>query len=167
MLNQCQFIGNLGRDPEVKSTQSGDKVANLTIACTDKWKSADGERKERTTWVPVVIWGALAGIAEKYLRKGSKVFIQGKFSVRKWHDKDGNDRYTTEVVLQGPGAVLTMLDGPSGDRKQDDGLTHGNQDGNNRSQRPSGGGATSFDDLDDEVPFAHCLPTDNVKRRVL
>ena len=131
--------------------QSGDKVANLSIAVTEKWKDKSGERQERTTWVPIVIWGPLAGIAEQYLRKGSKVFVQGKFSVRKWTDRDGQDRYSTEVVLQGPGAVLNMLDGAKDGKRQDD------TGGGASRPRPSGGGPQSSggyaDDLDDEIPF--------------
>lgn len=115
MLNRCEFIGNLGRDPEIRATQTGDKVANLSLAVSETWKDKNtGERKERTTWVPVVIWGPLASVAERYLRKGSKVYIAGRFSVRKWQDQSGNDRYATEIVLQGFGASLIMLDGPSG-----------------------------------------------------
>lgn len=122
-LNQCSFIGNLGADPEVRSLGNGGKVCNLRLAVSETWKDKQsGERKEKTEWVSVVIFGdGLAGIAERYLRKGSKVFVQGKLATRKWQDKDGADRYSTEVVLQGPGAVLTMLDGPQeqrGERKQ-------------------------------------------------
>lgn len=121
VLNQCQFIGNLGADPEVRSTQSGSRIANFRIAVTEKWKDRQtGERKERTEWIPVAIFtDGLVGVAEKYLRKGSKVFIQGQFKTRKWADQSGNDRYTTEIVLNGPGAVLTMLDGaPQGGGNQ-------------------------------------------------
>lgn len=148
MLNQCQFIGNLGRDPEVKSTQRGDKVANLSIGCSERWKDRDGQRQERTTWVPVVIWGPLVDVAERYLRKGSKVFVQGKFSVRKWKDQSGNDRYTTEIVLQGYDARLELLDG----RREDTGPRE------QRDERPSSGGGSGWDDaggFDDDsgVPF--------------
>lgn len=112
MLNQCQFIGNLGADPETRSFQNGGKVCNLRLAVTEKWKDKQGERHEKTEWVSVAIFGeGLAGVAERYLRKGSKVFVQGKLATRKWQDQSGGDRYSTEVVLQGPGAVLTMLDG--------------------------------------------------------
>ena len=118
-LNSCSFIGNLGKDPEVRTTQGGDKVATFSIACTEKWKGRDGERKERTTWVPVVIWGPLAEVAQNYLRKGSKVFVCGKFTVRKWADRDGQDRYSTEIVLQGGQSQLIMLDGkPDGEGGQ-------------------------------------------------
>lgn len=147
MLNQCQFIGNLGADPESRSFQNGGKVCNLRLAVTEKWKTSSGERKEKTEWVSVAIFGeGLAGVAERYLRKGSKVFVQGKLSTRKWQDQSGADRYSTEVVLQGPGAVLTMLDGPQGNS------------GGGRAQEPHpgahGGDHGGFDpDLDDDIPF--------------
>lgn len=159
-LNSCEFIGNLGKDPEIKSMQNGDKVANLSIAVSEKWKAKDGEKKERTTWVPIVIWGPLVDIAERYLRKGSKIFVRGKFSVRKWQDQSGQDRYATEIVLQGFDAKLEMLDAPKTDsgqhssggqsRQSDDGWG-GGQSG----ARTGGGGSQSRfdDDLDDEVPF--------------
>lgn len=143
-LNQCQFIGNLGADPETRSFQSGDKVTNIRIAVSDKWKDkATGERKEKTEWVSVAIFGPLAGVAEQYLRKGAKVFVSGKLSTRKWQDQSGNDRYSTEVVLQGPQAIWIMLDGPSGDR----------------DTAPSGGygappAAGAPGTADDEIPFA-------------
>lgn len=141
-LNSCQFIGNLGRDPEVRSTQSGDKCANFTIACTEKWKDRNGDQKERTTWVPVVIWGPLADVAGKYLRKGSKVFVSGKFTVRKWKSQDGSDRYATEIVLQGHHAQMIMLDSASsGDR------------GERKQPADTGGGWGSPGDLDDEIPW--------------
>ena len=101
MLNRCEFIGNLGADPEIRSLQNGDKVANLRLACTERWKSKDGEQRERTEWITVVIWGALSGVAERYLRKGSKVYVAGKWTTRKWTDQSGQDRYSTECVLQG------------------------------------------------------------------
>jgi single-strand DNA-binding protein len=117
MLNQCQFIGHLGADPESRSFQNGGKVCNFRLAVTEKWKDKNGERQERTEWVSVAIFSeGLAGVAERYLRKGSKVFISGKLQTRKWQDQSGNDRYSTEVVLQGPNAILTMLDGPQGQR---------------------------------------------------
>lgn len=144
MLNQCQFIGNLGADPEVKSFQNGGRVANLRLAVTDKWKDRNtGERKERTEWISVAIFSdGLVGVVERYLRKGSKVFVQGEWRTRKWQDQSGNDRYSTECVLQGPSGVLTMLDGSQGDRG---------------TQKPADN-RTSYDDrpdddLDDDIPF--------------
>ncbi len=119
MLNQVQIIGHLGADPETRSFQNGGQVCNLRVAVTEKWKGKDGERKERTEWVSVAIFSdGLVKIASEYLRKGSKVFVQGKLQTRKWQDQSGNDRYSTEVVLQGFDAKLVMLDGPGGNRGQ-------------------------------------------------
>ena len=140
MLNQCSFIGNLGADPEIRTTQSGDKVANLRLAVSEKWRDkSSGERKERTTWVPVTIFGNLAGIAEQYCRKGSKIYISGAFDVRKWQDQSGNDRYSTEVVLRPYKGDLVMLDGPSGQRDE------------GRQEPAQGGYGAGLDDS--EIPF--------------
>lgn len=139
MLNQCTFIGNLGADPTVKSFQNGGKVCSLRLAVSEKWKDKDGQQQERTEWVPVSIFSdGLIGVCERFLRKGSKVLIQGKWMTRKWADKDGNDRYSTEVVLRGFDAKLVMLDGKQGgERKQ-----------------PYDGRQDSYaDDLDDDLPF--------------
>jgi single-strand DNA-binding protein len=152
-LNQCNFIGNLGRDPEIRSFQSGEKVANLRLAVSEKWKDKQtGERKERTEWVSVAVFGPLAGIAEQYLRKGSKVFVSGKLVTRKYQDQSGADRYSTEVVLQGPQAILTMLDGPS---QRDDGQSSDTGSGYGGGYgAPATGGAGGIGDMDDEIPFA-------------
>ncbi|WP_030538331.1 single-stranded DNA-binding protein [Sphingobium sp. DC-2] len=150
MLNQCQFIGHLGADPEFRSTQAGKKIGNLRLAVTEKWRDQQGERREKTEWVSVVIFSeGLAGVAERFLRKGSKVFVSGKMATRKWQDQSGNDRYSTEIILQGFDAKLVMLDGASG-QQQDDRLTHRNQDGFGRRESPRN---QSPADLDDEVPF--------------
>lgn len=137
MLNQCQFIGNLGADPEVKSFQSGDRIANLRVAVTERWKDKQsGERKERTEWVSVVLRAGLVEVAEKYLRKGSKVFVSGKMATRKWQARDGSDRYSTEIM----GNQLVMLDG-----KQDG--QQGQQSNARRDPPPA------QDELDSDVPF--------------
>ena len=142
MHNQCQFIGNLGADVETRAFQNGGKVANFRLAVTEKWKDRDGNRQERTEWVSVAVFGdRLVGVCERYLRKGSKVFVQGKQRTRKWQDQSGNDRYSTECVLQGPGAILTMLDGP-----RDNGDQRGG--GNDHAYTPP------QSDLDDDsIPF--------------
>ena len=180
-VNKVILVGNLGADPEVKSFQNGGKVCNLRIATSESWKDRmTGERKDRTEWHSVAIFSeGLAGVAERYLRKGSKIYIEGQLRTRKWQDNNGNDRYTTEVVLQGPGAVLTMLDGApggggggsrggdswnqggggsSGGWDQGGGASGGssgggwNQGGGGSSG--GGGGRPPFDDdLDDDVPF--------------
>ena len=140
MLNKCQFIGHLGREPEVRNFANGGKVCNLRLACTEKWKTKDGERKERTEWVSVAIFQeGLVRIAEQYLKKGSKVYIEGKLQTRKWQDQSGADRYSTEIVLQGFDAKLVMLDGASGNSRDD--------------TPPDNGGYAPPSDMDDEIPF--------------
>ena len=115
-VNKVIIVGNLGADPEVKSFQNGGRIANLRIATSESWKDkASGERKERTEWHSVVLNSdGLVGVAERFLRKGSKVYIEGQLRTRKWQDQSGNDRYTTEVSVGGMGGVLTMLDGAQG-----------------------------------------------------
>lgn len=144
MLNSCEFIGNLGADPEIRSFQSGGRVCNLRLAVTEKWKK-DGEAQERTEWITIAIFtDGLVGVAERYLRKGSKLYVRGQWRTRKWQDQSGNDRYSTECVLQGPDAKLVMLDGP-GERKVSDTTGDGSR-----------GHAQAFagDDLDDtSIPF--------------
>src|SRR5260221_3311178 len=110
-LNKVQLIGNLGRDPEIRKTQDGKNIANLSIATSESWKDKNsGERKERTEWHRVVIFNdALSGIAEKYLRKGSKVYVEGQLQTRKWTDQSGQEKYTTEVVLQVFGGAIVLL----------------------------------------------------------
>ena len=163
-VNKVILIGNLGADPEVKSFQNGGRIANLRIATSEQWKDKNtGERKERTEWHSVVLNSdGLVGVAERYLRKGSKVYIEGQLRTRKWQDASGNDRYTTEVSVGGMGGVLTMLDGaPGGGGGQRSG---GGNDwgGGGGQQRSSGGGGGSSgggagggfaDDLDDDIPF--------------
>ena len=147
-LNRCEFIGNLGADPEIRNTQGGEKVANLRIAVTERWKDRNGEKREKTEWVPVTIWGALAGTAEQYLSKGSKVYVAGKWQTRKWTDQQGNDRYSTECVLHGFDAKLEMLDSPR-DGGQSRGAGSGYGAGGSPSSQTSG--RPDFDD--GEIPF--------------
>jgi len=150
-VNKVIIVGNLGADPEVKSFSNGGKICNLRIATSEKWKSKEGEKKERTEWHSVAISGdGLVGVAERFLRKGSKVYIEGQLRTRKWQDQSGNDRYSTEVAVGGPGAVLTMLDGPQqGERQQ----SSGRQGGGGSMGNSFGGGSGFDDDLDQEVPF--------------
>lgn len=117
-LNQCTITGRLGADPEIRRTQDGKPIANLRVASSETWRDRNGERKEKTEWFSVVIWSeGLCKIAEQYLKKGSRVLLQGKMQTRKWQDQSGNDRYSTELVLQGYDAKMVMLDGPSGERQ--------------------------------------------------
>ena len=115
-VNKVILVGNLGRDPESRSFQNGGKVVNLRIATSESWKDKNsGERKEKTEWHSVAIFSeGLANVAERYLRKGSKVYLEGQLQTRKWQDQQGQDKYSTEIVLQGFNAVLVMLDGPGG-----------------------------------------------------
>ena len=160
-VNKVILVGNLGADPEVRHTQDGRPIANLRVATSDSWRDkASGERREKTEWHRVVIFNEnLARIAEQYLKKGSKVYLEGSLQTRKWEDQSGQERYTTEVVLQGFNATLTMLDG-----KQRDGAGEGAQrsggdfgrtgafSGGGGGKSSSGGG--SFDkELDDEITF--------------
>jgi single-strand DNA-binding protein len=150
-VNKVILIGNLGKDPEVRAMQNGNKIVNLTLATSESWRDkASGERKEKTEWHRVVIFNEnLAKIAEQYLKKGSKVYIEGQLQTRKWQDKDGQDKYSTEIVLQGFGGTLTMLDGP-GDKS-----ASGGAQGQQRSapQGGQGGGQSYNKTLEDEIPF--------------
>ena len=147
-VNKVILVGNLGADPEVRSFQNGGKVCNLRIATSESWKDRNsGERQERTEWHTVAIFSeGLAGVAERFLRKGSKVYIEGQLRTRKWQDQSGNDRYSTEVVLQGPGAVMTMLDGAQGGggggggQRSGGGGSWGNDRGGSSGGGSSGGG---------------------------
>jgi single-strand DNA-binding protein len=144
-VNKVILVGNLGADPEVKSFQNGGKVCNLRIATSESWKDRmTGEKKERTEWHTVAIFSeGLVGVAERFLRKGSKVYIEGQLRTRKWQDQSGNDRYSTEVVLQGLGSVLTMLDGAPGGGGQGGGYGGG---GGRAQQGVSdwGGGSSGY-----------------------
>ncbi|WP_313443185.1 single-stranded DNA-binding protein [Novosphingobium sp.] len=159
-VNKVILIGNLGADPEVKSFQNGGRIANLRIATSENWKDkATGERKERTEWHSVVIGSeGLVGVVERFLRKGSKIYIEGQLRTRKWQDSSGADRYSTEVSVGGRGGVLVMLDGAQGSNGQHDG-GQGRQSGDRelynsgRGGWQDGAGGGFGDDLDDDLPF--------------
>lgn len=129
-VNKVILVGNLGRDPESRSFQNGGKVVNLRIATSESWKDRNsGERKEKTEWHSVAIFNeGLANVAERFLRKGSKVYIEGQLQTRKWQDQNGQDKYSTEIVLQGFNSVLTMLDGPNGGQGGGGGRSGGGND---------------------------------------
>lgn len=157
-LNKVMLIGNLGADPEIRSFQNGGKVANLRIATSDTWKDRNtGERQERTEWHTVAIFSeGLINVVENYLKKGSKVYVEGQLQTRKWQDQQGNDRYSTEVVLRGYNGTLTMLDGAGGgggggNRSSGGGYGGGGQGGGSGGQ--GAGGGSNYDDLDDDIPF--------------
>jgi single-strand DNA-binding protein len=176
-VNKVIIIGNLGRDPEVRSFQNGGKVCNLRIATSETWKDRNsGERREKTEWHTVAIFNeGLVRIAEQYLKKGSKVYIEGQLETRKWQDQSGQDKYSTEVVLRNYGGTLTMLDGRDGggggggmggggggydDRDsggggydQQGGGGYGGGSSSSGGGNQGGGGGGGSRDLDDEIPF--------------
>jgi len=155
-VNKVILIGNLGKDPEARTFQSGDKVVNFTIATSESWKDkASGERKERTEWHRIAVYNqGLVNVCENYLKKGSKVYIEGQLETRKWTDKDGNEKYTTEIALRPFRSELTMLDSKGGgSRGGDSGFSDEGSSGYS-----SGGGAKSkasapIDEMEDEIPF--------------
>ena len=175
-VNKVILVGNLGRDPEIRSTQDGLRIANLNLATSESWRDrVSGERKERTEWHRVVIFNErLVEVAEKYLRKGSKIYIEGALQTRKWTDQQGQEKYSTEVVLQRFRGELTMLDGASGGRGggmsdgggyDDPGYGGGDYGGGTPSRPPAtagggmgggggmGRGRSNAEELDDDIPF--------------
>jgi single-strand DNA-binding protein len=144
-VNKVILVGNLGKDPEVRRMTSGDPVVNLSIATSESWRDkASGEKKEKTEWHRVVIFNKnLADVAEKYLKKGAKVYVEGQLQTRKWTDKDGAEKYSTEVVLQNFRGELTMLDGRNGGGE-------GGGGGRGASEAPA---SFQRDEMDDEIPF--------------
>ena len=159
-VNKVILVGNLGKDPEVRRTQDGRAIANLSIATSESWRDKQtGERREKTEWHRVVIFNeGLAKVAEQYLKKGAKIYVEGALQTRKWTDNSGVEKYSTEVVLQGFNSTLTMLDtrnsggGDSGGRSDSD----FGGDGPGPQRRAGGGGGSSFrnNDMDDDIPFA-------------
>ena len=159
-INKVILVGNLGKDPEVRQTQDGRPIVNLSLATSETWKDRNtGERREKTEWHRVVIFSeGLARVAEQYLRKGSKIYIEGQLQTRKWQDQNGQERYSTEVVLQNYGGTMVMLDG----RREGGGGGYSNNDdfggggygggGGGGSSSGGQGGGHSFD-LDDDIPF--------------
>ena len=157
-VNKVILVGNLGADPEVRRTQDGRPIVNLRVATSESWRDKNtGERREKTEWHRVVIFSeGLAKIAEQYLKKGSKVYLEGALQTRKWQDKDGQDKYSTEVVLQGFNSNLTMLDGRSGGGGSLGSDDAGGGDFGSSSPAPrravaAGGGRAN--DMDDDIPF--------------
>ena len=140
-LNSVQLIGNLGRDPDIRTTQSGSKIANLSLATSETWKDKNtGERKEKSDWHRIVVFNeGLVGVIERYLRKGSKIYVSGKLETRRWTDQSGTEKYSTEVILRGFDSKIIMLDGKSDSAPA------------NTDQNQGYGGAP--DDLDDSIPY--------------
>jgi single-strand DNA-binding protein len=161
-VNKVILVGNLGKDPEVRRLNNGDPVVSFSLATSESWRDRQsGERKERTEWHNVVIFNDnLAKVAEQYLRKGSTVYIEGQLQTRKWQDKDGRDRYTTEIVLQKYRGEMTLLGGRGGGESRDDGGMREVEDrggdfgrSSPMERRPATAGGGRHTDLDDDIPF--------------
>jgi single-strand DNA-binding protein len=163
-VNKVILVGNLGRDPETRYTTGGEAVANISVATTDSWKDKSGEKQERTEWHRVAFFGKLAEIAGEYLKKGSQVYVEGRLQTRKWQDKDGQDKYTTEIIAdrmqmlgsRGGGGASAMGEPPS-DGERGSGGGSRPAGGGGGGGKSSGGGASgakkNVDDLDDDIPF--------------
>jgi len=150
-VNKVILVGNLGRDPETRYTTSGDAVTNIRVATTDTWKDKNGEKQEKTEWHTVVFFGRQAEIAGEYLKKGKQVYVEGRLQTRKWQDKEGQDRYTTEIVaerMQMLGSRQGAGDAASRDRGDEDKAPVGVAEGK-PAKKPAG----KFDDMDDDIPF--------------
>jgi single-strand DNA-binding protein len=143
-MNRVTLVGNVGKDPESKSFQNGGKVVNFSLATAETWKDKQtGEKKEKTEWHTIAVFqDGLTGIVEQYVRKGSKLLVEGKLQTRKWQDQSGADRYSTEIVLQGPESKIILLDGAKGDAR-----------GSTQDQASRSSQSNNRDDLDDDVPF--------------
>ena len=150
-VNKVILVGNLGADPEIRRTQDGRPIANLSVATSESWRDRNtGERREKTEWHRVVVFNeGLCKVIEQYVKKGSKVYLEGQLQTRKWQDNEGKDRYSTEVVLQGFNSTLTMLDGRGGD-SSGGGYDSG---GGNFGSSGSSGNIPPNNDIDDEIPF--------------
>jgi single-strand DNA-binding protein len=156
-LNRCEFIGYLGRDPEIRTMQSGDKVANFSIGVTKKFKRENGEKVERTEWVRLVAWKGLADFADKYLRKGVMIYVAGEMVTRKWQDQSGADRWSTEISLSSRDSKLQILkwaeSGSDGGYSSSGGSSGGSGYGGGDDGPPAGSEGGFQRDLDDEIPF--------------
>lgn len=145
MFNRVTLIGNVGQDPEIKTMNNGGKVANLSLATSESWKDKSGDRQERTQWHKIVVFNeGLIGVIENYIHKGSKLFVEGQIETRKWQDQEGNDRYSTEIVLKAYNGTIKMLDGKSGGD---------NNQGQTAHNEAKANGYQAQDDLDTEIPF--------------
>lgn len=160
-VNKCIFIGKVGKDPEVRTTQNGQKVVSFSLACSETWKDRQsGERKERTDWIPVVIWNErLADVAERFVRKGGQIMVEGSFQTRKWTDQNGQERYTTECVLQKFRGELVLLGSKNEGQQGGQGVgysqntQYGQSSGGNQQRNQQQNDGWGNDDLDDEIPF--------------
>lgn len=149
-VNQALVVGNLGRDPEIRSTQSGEKVASFSVATTEKWTDRNGEKKERTEWHNVVVWGGLVdALIAPHVKKGSKVLVQAPMRTRKWTDQNGVDRYTTEIVFSGPGCKFELLGSAQGGGNRPPPADESSYGAQPKSNAPR----NYAEDLNDDIPF--------------
>jgi single-strand DNA-binding protein len=155
-VNKAIILGNIGRDPEIRSTQGGERIATLSVATSESWRDkASGEKKEKTEWHRISVWGPVVDVIEKYVNKGDRIYIEGKIETRKWTDQQGQERYSTEIVVRGFGGKIELL----GERRNGGGGYSGGRGGNgygDAHEEPSRGGGGSSrrdDDLNDEIPF--------------
>ena len=152
-VNKVILLGNLGRDPELRFMPNGDAVCNFSIATTDSWKDKAGEKQERTEWHNIVMYRKLAEIAGEYLKKGSSIYVEGRLQTRKWQTKEGQDRYTTEVIADS----MQMLGGRSsasqGDKSSDENFSQGSSPVKNQVNTSNESSPTSFDEFEDDIPF--------------
>ncbi len=158
-VNKCIFIGNLGRDPEIRYMPSGEAVANFSIACTDSFKSKTGEKQERTEWVRISMFGKLAEIAGEYLKKGSSVYVEGRMQTRKWQNKEGVDQYTTEIIADrmqmlggraGGGNAFEVVDGDEAPRQQ---ASRQSAPAEAKPAVSKPAGSSEYDNFEDDIPF--------------
>ena len=154
-INKVMLIGNLGKDPEIRYMPSGDAIANLTLATTENWKDKAGEKQEKTEWHRISMFGRLAEIAGEYLKKGSSVYIEGKLQTRKWQDKEGNDRYTTEIVAHEMKMLGSRASGGDTGMERSAPGTGGGSRAARPASAPAGAatGGSGFDDMEDDIPF--------------
>ena len=148
-VNKVILIGNLGKDPEVRYMPSGEAIANISVATTDSWKDKSGEKQEKTEWHRVSFFGKLAEIVGEYLKKGSQVYVEGRLQTRKWQDKEGQDKYTTEIVAD----RMQMLGGRSGAGGGESNATERASSASSSSAKPAAKGKGDFDDFEDDIPF--------------
>ena len=153
-VNKVILLGNLGRDPEIRSTQSGSKMATFSLATSKRWKDKNTqEQRDKTSWHNIVVFGdGLVDIVEKYVKKGSKIYVEGELQTRKWEDQDGKDRYTTEVVLQGYSSNLTLLDSRNTNNNIDDQAINNDQTTSN-FENPTSSKNSDSSESDDDIPF--------------
>jgi single-strand DNA-binding protein len=150
-VNKVIIVGNLGRDPETRYMPDGGAIANISVATTDKWKDKNGEMQEKTEWHRVAFFGKLAEIASEYLKKGSQVYVEGRLQTRKWQDKDGQDKYTTEIIANQMQMLGSRQGMGGGDRDPDSG--GGSKPASRAGAAKAGGGGGKFDDMEDDIPF--------------